>query len=222
VKENRGGCRAAIFDLDGTLLDTLDDIADSMNAALKRMGFPVHDTAAFRYLTGHGMRSMAERSLPAANRDEITVQACIREFRSEYENRWAAKTHPYQGIPELLDELTGRGIKLGILSNKLDKFTNLVARHFLSRWEFSSVVGARPDLPQKPDPAGAVLIARELGIPPAQFVYLGDTGVDMRTAVQAGMFPVGALWGFRDEKELLEDGARAVIRSPCELLPFLD
>jgi phosphoglycolate phosphatase len=213
--------KAAIFDLDGTLLDTLDDIADSMNAALERMGFPAHETAAFRFLTGDGVRSMAERSLPVSERNETTVQACIREFRSEYEKRWAANTRVYPGISGLLDDLTQRGIKLNILSNKLDKFTNLVARHFLFRWDFSFVIGSRSDLPQKPDPSGALFIARGLGIPAAQFIYLGDTGVDMKTAVSARMFPLGALWGFREEKELLENGAHAVIRYPGELLQFL-
>jgi phosphoglycolate phosphatase len=213
--------KAAIFDLDGTLLDTLDDIADSMNAALKRMGFATHETPAFRYLTGDGIRSMAERSLPVLERNETTIEVCIRGFRSEYENRWAAKTRPYPGIPDVLDELARRGITLNILSNKLDKFTNIVAHHFLARWHFSFVIGSRPGLPQKPDASGALFIARELAIPPAQFIYLGDTGVDMKTAVSAGMFPVGALWGFRDEKELLENGARAVIRVPGELLQFL-
>jgi phosphoglycolate phosphatase len=213
--------KAAIFDLDGTLLDTLDDIADSMNAALKRMGFATHETPAFRYLTGDGIRSMAERSLPVLERNETTIEACIRGFRSEYEDRWAAKTRPYLGIPDLLDELARRGITLSILSNKLDKFTNLVASHFLARWHFSFIIGSRPGLPQKPDPSGALFIARELAIPPARFIYLGDTGVDMRTAISARMFPIGALWGFRDEKELLENGARAVIRVPGELLQFL-
>jgi phosphoglycolate phosphatase len=213
--------KAAIFDLDGTLLDTLDDIADSMNAALKRMGFATHETPAFRYLTGDGIRSMAERSLPVLERNETTIEACIRGFRSEYEDRWAAKTRPYLGIPDLLDELARRRITLSILSNKLDKFTNLVASHFLARWHFSFIIGSRPGLPQKPDPSGALFIARELAIPPARFIYLGDTGVDMRTAISARMFPIGALWGFRDEKELLENGARAVIRVPGELLQFL-
>ena len=214
-------CQAAIFDLDGTLLDTLEDIAASMNAALQRLGYPAHDTALYRYLTGDGMRTLAERSLPLLERSEMTVQSCIREFRSEYENRWAAKTGPYPGIPDLLDALERRGIKLNVLSNKLEKFTQRLAHHFLSRWHFSFVIGLRPGLPQKPDPAGALLIARELGIPPAQFIYLGDTGVDMKTAVQAGMFPVGALWGFREEKELVDSGARKLVADPRGLLKFL-
>jgi phosphoglycolate phosphatase len=215
-------CPAAIFDLDGTLLDTLADIADAMNAVLVRMGFPAHDTEAYRYLTGDGVGALAERSIPQAARNEAAVAACIREFRSQYADRWGTKTRPYPGIPGLLAGLAGRGIRLSVLSNKLDEFTRRAVGEFLPGFDFSFVIGARPDLPPKPDPAGALLIASGLEIPPPQILYLGDTGVDMLTAVRAGMFPVGALWGFRDEKELRENGARAVISSPGELLGFVD
>jgi len=214
--------QAAIFDLDGTLLDTLSDIADAMNAALERMGFPGHETTAYRYLTGDGVHAMAERSLPAAQIDSATVESCIREFRSEYTDRWGTKTRPYPGITGLLTELAQRRVKLSVLSNKLDEFTRQAVRDFLPGFDFSFIIGAKPDLPPKPDPAGALLIARGLRIPPAHIVYLGDTGVDMETAVRAGMFPVGALWGFRDDKELREHGAKAVIGSPRELLGFID
>jgi len=213
---------AVIFDLDGTLLDTLADIADAMNAALERIGFPGHETAAYRYLTGDGVRALAERSIPEPAKNDTAVAACIREFRSQYADRWGTKTRPYPGIPELLAGLAGRRIRLSVLSNKLDEFTRRAVRDFLPGFEFSFVIGAKPDLPPKPDPAGALLIASGLAIPPSQIIYLGDTGVDMLTAVRAGMHPVGALWGFRDEKELRENGAGAVISTPGELLGFFD
>jgi phosphoglycolate phosphatase len=213
--------QAAVFDLDGTLLDTLADIADAMNAALEGMGFPGHETTAYRYLTGDGVRALAERSIPEKANDEATVAACIREFRTEYAERWGTKTRPYPEVPGLLSELIQRRIKLSVLSNKLDEFTRQAVRDFLPGFEFSFIIGAKPDLPPKPDPAGALLIARGLRVPPADIIYLGDTGVDMETAVRAGMFPVGALWGFRDEKELREYGAKAVISSPRELLALI-
>jgi phosphoglycolate phosphatase len=213
---------AVLFDLDGTLLDTLGDIADAVNAALDRLGFPGHETAAYRYLTGDGARAMAERSLPESKKDEATVAECIRIFRSEYASRWGTKTRPYPGIPDMLAGLVRRKVKISVLSNKLDEFTRRAVRDFLPGFDFSIVMGARPDLPPKPDPAGALLIARELQVPPLQTIYLGDTGVDMMTAVRAGMFPVGALWGFRDEKELRENGARAVIDTPGDLLKYID
>ena len=215
-------CLAVIFDLDGTLLDTLADIADAMNAALEKMDFPAHDTAAYRYLTGDGAYVMAERSLPAAARDPLTVESCIREFRSEYDRRWGTKTRPYPGIPELLSELSRRGLEFSVLSNKLEEFVRRAVRDFLPGFTFSPVLGAKPGLPPKPDPAGALDIARELGVAPARIVYLGDTGVDMLTAVRAGMFPVGALWGFRDGSELRENGAAATINSPGELLGLVE
>jgi phosphoglycolate phosphatase len=213
---------AVIFDLDGTLLDTLADIADAMNAALERMGFPGHETPAYRYLTGDGVRALAERSIPGPAKDEAAVAACIQGFRSQYAERWGTKTRPYPGILELLTELSERRIKLSVLSNKLDEFTRRAVRDFLPGFEFSFIIGAKPDRPPKPDPAGALLISSGIGIPPSQIIYLGDTGVDMLTAVRAGMFPVGALWGFRDEKELRENGAGAVISNPGELLGFVD
>jgi phosphoglycolate phosphatase len=213
---------AVIFDLDGTLLDTLEDIAAAMNATLERLGFPAHETAAYRYLTGDGATAMAERSMPGPARNEAAVAACVREFRSEYVQRWGTKTRPYPGIRELLAGLAGRRIKLAVLSNKLDEFTRRAVRDFLPGIDFSFVIGAKPGLAPKPDPAGALSIASGLGVHPSCIVYLGDTGVDMQTACRAGMFPVGALWGFRDERELRENGARVLISSPSELLGLLD
>src|SRR4030067_166600 len=210
--------QAAIFDLDGTLLDTLADIADAMNAALERMGFPGHETSAYRYLTGDGVHAMAERSLPAAQIDSATVESCIREFQSEYTDRWGTKTRPYPGITGLLTELAQRRIKLSILSTKLDHFTRQAVRDFLPGFDFSFIIGAKPDLPPKPDPAGALLIAPGLRIPPDQIIYIGDTGVDMKTALAGGLFPVGALWGFRDKKDLLRHGARPGLSNPGGLL----
>jgi len=214
--------QAAVFDLDGTLLDTLDDIADAMNAALGRMGFPGHETAAYKYLTGDGARALAERSLPDSARDEVTITACVQELRIEYAGRWGTKTRPYPGITGMLTELARRRLKLSVLSNKLDEFARQAVRDFLPGFDFTFVIGAKPDLPPKPDPAGARLIARGLRILPSRIVYLGDTGMDMETAVRAGMYPVGALWGFREEKELRENGAQALIGSPLELLGLID
>jgi phosphoglycolate phosphatase len=214
--------QAVIFDLDGTLLDTLEDIADSMNAVLERREFPGHETGAYRYLTGDGARALVERSLPESARDEATIAACIQELREEYADRWGKKTRPYPGVPEVLSALSRRRIQMNILSNKFHEFTKRAAADFLMGTGFAFVIGAKPGLPPKPDPSGALLIAHGLDIDPARFLYLGDTGVDMMTAARAGMFPVGALWGFRDEPELRQNGAQAFVRSPAELLEFID
>ncbi|MFH0963847.1 MAG: HAD family hydrolase [Planctomycetota bacterium] len=214
--------RAVLFDLDGTLLDTVDDLADSMNCALARLGFPGHDTAAYKRLVGDGVEHLARGALPDGRRDKKTVAQCLAAMRDEYGKRWANKTRPYAGIPELLDALTSRGVPMAVLSNKLDDFTKIITASLLGKWRFSHAAGARPGVRRKPDPTEALRIARDMAVPPADFLYVGDTGTDMRTANAAGMFPVGALWGFRDAQELLEGGARTLIEKPVELLGLLD
>ncbi len=220
--ENKFDFRAVIFDMDGTLLDTLEDIADSMNAVLKEMGFPVHNIEAYKAFTGDGIVPLVERAFLPEFRDKETVQAGVEKMQKEYALHWSNKTRPYDGIPELLDELVQRKIQMTILSNKLDRFTKLAARKFLPAWSFVQIKGITPSIPKKPAPDGALLIARALGSSPEEFVYIGDTDVDMKTANAAGMFPVGALWGFRGREELIENGAKVVIETPLEVLRLFD
>jgi phosphoglycolate phosphatase len=210
-----------VFDLDGTLLDTIDDLADSMNAVLAGMGFPGHSIAEYKYFVGDGVVMLVRRALPEANRDEATVVLAIAAQRREYGKRWADKTKPYDGVPELLDALAERGLALAVLSNKPDDFTRVVVGKFLPRWKLAIVRGESKTTPPKPDPQGAVAIAKEFGIAPAQCLYVGDTNTDMRTACAAGMHAVGALWGFRTADELLASGARALIAHPLDLLKLL-
>lgn len=213
--------KAVLFDLDGTLLDTLDDLADSMNAVLAASGYPVHEVEAYKYFVGNGLRNLTERCLPEGRRSAPEIDGHLAEMRREYEIRWDKKTKPYQGIPELLDALTEKGVKIAILSNKADEFAGRVVEKLLPRWIFEAVVGEKPSMPKKPDPAGAIAIAGQLGIPCGEFLYLGDTNVDMRTAVSAGMYAVGALWGFRKADELAEGGARVLLPEPLALLDLL-
>jgi phosphoglycolate phosphatase len=212
---------AVLFDLDGTLLDTIEDLTDSMNEALKRMGFPVHDSEACKMFVGDGVEKFALRALPKNRRDEVTVAKCVTGMREVYSNRWAQKTRPYDGIPELLDRLTSRKIKMSILSNKPDDSTREMVAELLSKWRFDPVVGARPSVPKKPDPTMAIQIAQQLRVPADKFLYLGDTGTDMKTAKGAGMFPVGALWGFRTAEELKDTGAEVLVAHPSEVLQLL-
>ena len=209
--------KAVLFDLDGTLLDTIDDLADAMNSVLTDMNLPTYPVAEYNFLVGDGIRVLAERVLPAARQDEETIARCVDGMRAAYERRWANKSKPYDGVPALLDALTERGLTLVVLSNKPDEFTKKVVARLLSGWHFEEVVGARPEVPIKPDPAGAIEITQILDIPPDQFLYLGDTNTDMKTAVAAGMYPVGALWGFRPAEELTAAGARTLIKHPMEL-----
>ena len=214
--------KAVLFDLDGTLLDTLDDLADSMNRVLARMKFPVHPTDAYKYFVGDGMDILARRVLPETARDSRTIQSCIENMKKEYGAHWADRSKPYDGIPEMLEELKKQGMRLVVLSNKPDNFTRATVSHFFADDMFEIVAGARPEIKKKPDPAGAIIIADKIGLEPGRFLYLGDTATDMKTAVSAGMFPLGALWGFRTADELLDSGARELLAAPGEILKYLN
>jgi phosphoglycolate phosphatase len=210
--------RAILFDLDGTLLDTLDDLADSTNLALRECGLPEHPVEAFKYFIGDGVENLLRRAVPQGCDDPATLTRCVERMRAEYSQRWAAKTRPYPGIPELLDELVARGVPMAVFSNKPDEFTRLCVSRLLPRWRFTVVLGAGSRLPKKPDPAGALEIAAQMHVAPADVLYLGDTNTDMQTAVAAGMFPVGALWGFRTAEELTSNGAQILLQKPADLL----
>lgn len=214
--------KAVVFDLDGTLLDTLEDLAHSMNAALVQMGFPPHPVDAYCYFVGDGARVMAERALPVEKRDEAIIEICRKSFVAEYSQRWDKKTRPYPGIESMLAEVAGRGIKMAVLSNKPHNFVELSVNRFLADFHFDCVFGVQAGIPKKPDTAGVLRIATLLGVPPEQFLYLGDTNTDMRTANAAGMFAVGALWGFRAAEELTQSGAKALIEKPLDVLDFFD
>ena len=214
--------QAVIFDLDGTLLDTLADIANATNATLTRLGFPTHPQDAYRYFLGDGMDYLVRRSVPETSHDSDTLKKCHEGILDEYSRCWAENTRPYPGIPELLAELDRRGIAKTVLSNKPDAFTKQTVEKLLGEFHFEIVRGATPEIPTKPDPAGAIRIADELGIAPRRFVYLGDTDTDMRTANAAGMFCAGALWGFRTAEELSANGAQVLLRTPLDVLKVLD
>ncbi len=216
-------CRAVIFDLDGTLLDTIEDLTDSMNAALVRMGHPARTIAECKQLVGDGLETFVRRALPAAAADDPREWARLRDLmRTEYGDRSLLKTHPYPGIPDLLDALAVRNIPAAVLSNKPHDSTLAVMAHYFSRWSFRAIFGAREGVPVKPDPAGASEIAGILGLGPADIAYVGDTNTDMQTATAAGMYGVGALWGFRTAGELIANGAKALIEAPLDLMLILD
>jgi len=209
--------RAVLFDLDGTLLNTLEDLADSANGALGELGFPGHPVDSYRYFVGDGMENLVRRVLPKDHRDAATFARLLELTRREYSNRWSTKTQPYPGIPDFLDWLAGHCVPMAVLSNKPHEFTRLCVTSLLPRWSFQVIQGATPTLPKKPDPAAALAIASTMGVSPAVMLYLGDTNTDMRTAISAGMFPVGALWGFRTAEELTASGARVLVETPLEV-----
>jgi phosphoglycolate phosphatase len=209
--------RAVIFDLDGTLLDTIDDIAESMNSVLRNHGFPVHSVDRYKIMVGDGLEVLAERALPIEFRDDTTIQACARSMESFYSKNWDRSTKPYPGVATMLQYLQDRDVRMSIFSNKPHEFAVLMVSRLLSEWRFEMVLGARDGVPKKPDPKAAITIARALSIDPSQFLYLGDTNTDMKTAVAAGMVAVGVLWGFRGADELLESGARILLEKPEDI-----
>jgi phosphoglycolate phosphatase len=213
--------RAVLFDLDGTLLDTLADIANSANKVLGHFGFPQHELEAYEYFVGDGREALAVRILPSSHRDATTVAKVVACIDSEYSQHWADTTRPYDGIPELLRSLTVRGIKMAVLSNEPNDSAKRTVSRLLPYWRFELVLGVRPTVPMKPDPTAALEIAERLKIVPSEFLYLGDTDTDMKTAEAAGMCPIGVLWGFRTANELLVNGARALIANPIDLLKIL-
>lgn len=214
---------AVVFDLDGTLLDSLEDLADASNRALARLELPGHPVGSYRHRVGDGIGMLARRSLPGELQgDPAMVLRLTEAIGREYEENWADKTRPYAGIPELLDALVAREIPIAILTNKPQSFADRIAVDLLGRWSFVAVSGARDGLPRKPDPTGAAEVARLLGKQAGDIFYLGDTDTDMATAVNAGMRPIGVLWGFRDREELVAHGATHLIAHPLELLALMD
>jgi phosphoglycolate phosphatase len=214
-----------ICDLDGTLLDTLEDLADSMNDALRALGFATHSLDAYRLKIGDGAQMLAARSVPVAHaEDDVTVEAVYRAYLDAYDRRWRFKSRPYPGIAELLDTCVRRGTRLAVYSNKPERFTRLTVASLLADWPWAAVRGQRPDTARKPAPDGALAVAAELAVAPRDCVFLGDSEADMACARAAGMTAIGALWGFRSEQEIRSAGAHHVAAVPGEvsrLLPLL-
>ncbi len=218
---SRPAAQGVIFDLDGTLVDTLADIGAAMNAVLAARGLPIHPVPAYRAMLGWGMRRLVALALPAEAADSALQDAVVAEMMAEYGRHPLDRSRPYDGIPELVEALRRRGIPMAVLSNKPDALTVAIVDALFPGRPFRAVQGERPGLPRKPDPAAALALCATLGREPGQVRFLGDTAVDMETARRAGMDPIGALWGFRDEAELRQAGARMVAAHPREVLDLL-
>jgi phosphoglycolate phosphatase len=212
---------AIIFDLDGTLLNTLGDISDSVNHILFNEGFPVHTEENIRNFIGHGSKSLIFNSLPPDKRDNNSVQYYFNAFLEDYSNNYYNRTLPYNGVIDLLDELTLKEIKMSVLSNKPDKLVKDCIDKLLPDWNFEIILGSNDSFPLKPDPAGAIYISEKLNIPPAEFLFLGDSKVDIQTGLAAEMFSVGALWGFQPT-ELEGSGAQVLIKDPIEIIKYFN
>jgi phosphoglycolate phosphatase len=209
--------KSIIFDLDGTLLDTLPGLARTGNAVLTRFGHPLHPADAYRQFVGDGMDKLVERMLPEGI-DETARHRAAMLFREIYTATWREECRPYPGIIAMLDQLRGSGVQLAVLSNKPHPFTEQFVEAFLGRSRFTVVYGERPGWPKKPDPTVALMILDQLACPAEHSVFVGDSAVDILTGRSAGMAAFGAGWGFRGAAELLASGAQKVLAEPLELI----
>lgn len=211
-----------IFDLDGTLLDTIGDLAISCNHLLKKYGFPEHEVEAYKYFVGNGMAKLVHRALPESAATPDFEAVFLREFIAYYQQHQEDCTQPYDGIPEMLAALQTRELELAVASNKIDASTKALTQKYFPEISFSAVYGQRETISPKPDPTIIHDILNDLHKKPENTVMIGDSAVDMQTAKNAQLTAIGVLWGFRTEKELLENGADYIVAHPKEIPEFLE
>ena len=214
--------KAVVFDLDGTLVDSAADLGNAVNRVLESHGYPVHEIPRYQDFIGNGAEMMVRRALPENRRGDETVKECLAQFMEDYHNNFDVDTVLYEGIPELLDHLVDKSVILTMLTNKPEVITLKLKDSLLSNWDFKVVMGSREGLPKKPDPTGAKILTQEIAVESSRIVYFGDSGIDMKTAVSAGMVPVGVLWGFREKEELQNDGAKYIIEKPLDILDLIN
>lgn len=210
----------AIFDLDGTLLNTIDDLASAGNKVLEEMGFPAHSVDQYAAFVGDGMKTLVRRILPQNHNEDQFQEACTL-FRKFYADGWADYTEKYQNIDQMLMQLKQMNIGCCILSNKPHKFTRMCVEHFFLENSFKIVLGQRENVPKKPHPQGALDILEQLEVSGEQCVYVGDTAVDMKTGNDAGLFTIGVTWGFRDREELEANHADLIVNDPMEIVKYV-
>ncbi len=212
--------KGVIFDLDGTLLDTIKDITYTLNLVLGRHGYRQFSEEECKMMVGDGMEVLVKRAVPEIADDDRAVSDLVQEYRREYLSTYKQHSRPYDGILEVLARLKEAGLKLAVLSNKSHEFTVRMTKELLP-FEFDVILGAKPGTPVKPDPAPLHQVLQELRLQPSEVVYVGDTSVDMETATAGGLLAAGALWGFREAEELLRSGARVLLKTPYDLLPLI-
>lgn len=213
--------KGIIFDLDGTLLNTIFDLADSVNTVMEHFGFPTYDSEAYKLKIGNGFRNLIEVSLPEDKRNDEMIEEGLELFVETYDRKYQNKTVPYDGIPELIDKLHNQGICLAVNSNKRTDYTNALTEKFFSHIPFIAVYGERAGIPKKPDPVSALEIAEMMKLNPEEILYIGDSKTDMMTGKNAGMDTVGVTWGFRGRQELEANGGTYVIDRPEEILEII-
>lgn len=213
--------KLVIFDLDGTLLNTIYDLAQSTNFALAENGFPTHEVAEYNYFVGNGINKLFERALPEGERTEANIARIREKFLIHYDQHNADKSRPYEGIPELLETLDKRGILLAVASNKYQAATEKLVAHFFPQIHFAAIFGQREGIPTKPNPQIVEDILGITNIRINETLYVGDSGVDMQTALNSKVEACGVTWGFRPIKELEQFHPAHIVHTPEEILKLI-
>lgn len=213
--------KLAIFDLDGTLLNTIEDLGHAANHALQAHGYPTHSIASYPFFVGNGVRRLIERVLPEDARTEATIDRMLVTFKEYYNDHNTDFTKPYEGIPELLCHLSSRGVAIAVASNKYQAATGKLISHFFPNLHFVAVEGQKEGVPVKPDPSIVFEILAKAKTPKADTIYIGDSGVDMETARRACVDSIGVTWGFRPEKELVENHADTIVNRPDDIAKLI-
>lgn len=211
-----------IFDLDGTLLNTIDDLAAATNYALKAMGYPQHGLWVYPNMVGNGVRKLIERALPDDQHSEKVVNDTLAHFKEYYGEHCCDATTPYPGIPELLEELTARGINLAVTSNKYEEAVTKIVAHYFPNANFRAILGNIDGIPRKPDPSIVFKALSMCPTPKAEVLYVGDSGVDMETARRACVESCGVTWGFRPIVELQQAYADHIISTPSQIIDLVE
>lgn len=212
--------RTVLFDLDGTLLNTLDDLADAGNWVCAQNGWPTHPTEAYKRMVGNGIPKLVERFSPPEARTPAQLEATLAQFTARYDAHKEDKTAPYPGIPALLDALDAAGVQTAVFSNKADALCGKILDHYFGP-RFAAVRGSLTGVPTKPDPAGLHALMAQLHASPATTLFVGDSDVDILTGHNAGLPALGVLWGFRGEAELRAAGADALAAVPADILAYI-
>jgi len=213
--------KLVIFDLDGTLLNTIDDLAVATNVALEKCGFPKHPLNAYPGFVGNGIRKLMERALPDGERSEQNIERMLEQFKDYYDSHSSDMTKPYPGIPKLLKKLNDNGIRLAVASNKYQEATQKLIRIFFPDIEWVAIEGQKPDFPLKPDPSVVFDILSKSPTPKSDVLYVGDSGTDMETARRACVESCGVTWGFRPTDELRKAYANHIVATPDAIFAII-